>query len=67
MLARDRVHHCQAIVFEVLLHCVLGAKMERGECMLGFGDAVHDEAINSFLADEPYVAETGYWSRIQSI
>jgi hypothetical protein len=57
VLARDRVHHCQAIVFKALLRCVLRAKLERGKCMLGFGDAVHNEAVDCFLADDPYVVE----------
>ncbi len=59
VLARDGVHHCQAIVFEVLLRCVLGANLEWGEHMLGFGDAIHNEAVDCFLADDPYVVETG--------
>jgi hypothetical protein len=55
---RDRVHHCQAIVFEVLLHFVMRASLEWGECMLGFGDDVHNEAVDCFLADDPYIVET---------
>ncbi len=57
MLAHDGVHHCQAIVFKVLLRCVLGTKSEWGECMLGFVNAVCNEceAVDSFLADDPCV------------
>jgi hypothetical protein len=58
IIARDGVHPWKAIVSEVLLCCVLGAKLEQGEPMLGFGDAIHNEAVDCFLADELYIAKT---------